>query len=81
MNDIEHLKKVYINPTDGEEISEHAPYLKRCEFCFEPVQVNPHQRWFVPEDLSACICEQCYQDLKHDFEWKELDGWDIEWCV
>lgn len=80
-NDVEHLKKAAIHPTDGEELCRHAPHLKRCEFCFQPVQDTPHQRWFVPEDLSGCICEECYNDFKDDFEWKELDGWDVEWFV
>lgn len=78
-NNVEFLKKAYINPTDGEEICRHAPHLKRCEFCLEPVQDNLHQWWFVPTDLSCCICEECYNDFKEDFEWKKLDGWDIEW--
>lgn len=80
-NDVEHLKKAAIHPTDGEELCKHAPHLKRCEFCFQPVQDTPHQWWFVPEDLSGCICEECYNDFKDDFEWKELDGWDVEWFV
>lgn len=80
-NDVEYLKKAYINPTDGEEICRYAPHLKRCEFCLEPVQDNLHQWWFVPTDLSCCICEECYNDFKEHFEWKKLDGWDIEWFV
>lgn len=81
LNDVEYLKKAYINPTDGEEICRYAPHLKRCEFCLEPVQDNLHQWWFVPTDLSCCICEECYNDFKEDFEWKTLDGWDIDWFV
>lgn len=69
-NDVEFLKNAYINPTDGEEICRYAPHLKRCEFCLEPVQNNLHQWWFVPTDLSCCICEECYNDFKEDFEWK-----------
>lgn len=80
-NDVEYLKKAYINPTDGEEICRYAPHLKRCEFCLEPVHDNLHQWWFVPTDLSCCICEECYNDFKEHFEWKKLDGWDIEWFV
>lgn len=78
-NNGECLKKAYINPTDGEEICKHAPQLRRCEFCFEPVQDNSHQWWFIPIDLSCCICEDCFHDFKEMFEWKKLDGWDIEW--
>ena len=81
LNDVEYFKKAYINPTDGEEICRYAPHLKRCEFCLEPVQDKLHQWWFVPTDLSCCICEECYNDFKEDFEWKKLDGWDIEWFV
>lgn len=78
LNGVEYLKTAHVNPTDGEEIRKHAPHLKRCEFCLEPVQNNLHQRWFLPLDLSCCICEECYNDFKEDFAWKKLDGWDIE---
>ena len=81
LNDVTYLRKAYINPTDGEEMCKHAPHLKRCEFCFEPVQDNIHQWWFVPENLTCCICEKCYNDFKETFEWKRLDGWDIKWFV
>lgn len=37
--------------------------------------------WFVPEDISCCICENCYSDFKEMFEWKDLDGWDIDWSA
>lgn len=79
LNAVEHLKKVSVNPTDGEEIYKNAPHLRRCEFCLEPVKDDMHQRWYVTLDLSCCICEECYHDFKKDFEWEELDGWDIEW--
>lgn len=36
------------------------------------VQDNPYQRWFVPSDLSCCICEECYRDFKEMFRWKNL---------
>lgn len=62
LNDVEYLRKANINPTDGEEICRHAPHLKHCEFCLEPVQDNLHQWWFVPTDLSCCICEECYNE-------------------
>lgn len=79
LNDVEHLKKAEINPTDGEEICKYAPKLKYCGFCLTPVQDNFHQWWFVTRDLSCCICEECYNDFKEIFGWKELDGWDIDW--
>ena len=78
-NDVEHLKDRNLNPTDGEEITKYAPYLKACIFCFEKVQDSYHQWWFVPEDLSCCICEKCYNDFKSNFNWKKLDGWDMDW--
>ena len=53
--DGEFLKKAYVNPTDGKEICKYAPQLQHCEFCFEPVQDNPHQWWFIPVNLSCCI--------------------------
>ena len=79
LNDAGYLKGKALNPTDGEEITMHAPYLQQCVFCFEKVQNSYHQRWFVPEDLSCCICEECYNDFKSNFNWKKLDGWDINW--
>ena len=48
-------------------------------FCWEKIQDSPHQLWFIPKDLTCCICEECYNDFKELFHWKELDGWDIDW--
>ncbi len=79
LNDVEYLRDKCLNPTDGEEIAKHAPELKTCIFCFEKVQDSCHQRWFVPEDVSCCICEECYHDFKTMFHLKKLDGWDIGW--
>lgn len=75
LNDVEYLHDNYLNPTDGEEIVQHAPYLKTCIFCWEKVQDSPHQWWFVPEDLSCCICESCFNDFRRHFAGKNLtDG-------
>ena len=78
-NDVDYLKNAYINPTDGEEIAKHAAHHKSCIFCFEEVKDTPHQWWFMPEDMSCCICEECYNDFREMFGWKKLDGWDIDW--
>lgn len=78
-DDVEYLKNKEINPTDGEEITQYAKRLKKCIFCWEEVQDTPHQWWFIPVDLSCCICEECYNDFKELFNWKELDEYDIEW--
>ncbi len=77
LNDVEQLKQKDLNPTDGEELYIYTPYLKKCVFCWEPVQDNCHQWWYIPMDKSCCICEQCYNDFKDIFKWKKLDGWDI----
>lgn len=79
--DVEYLHDKEINPTDGEEICRHAPYLKRCAFCLDTVQDTPHQWWYIPEDLSCCICEKCFRDFKEMFHWRKLDGWDIDWNI
>lgn len=79
--DVGFLHNKEINPTDGEEIYKHAPYLKRCEFCLDPVRDTPYQWWFIPEDVSCCICEKCFHDFKEMFHWHKLDGWDIDWTI
>ncbi|MCU6754501.1 hypothetical protein [Bovifimicola ammoniilytica] len=76
---VEYLKSVDLNPTDGEEIVNNAPHLKQCIFCLDKVMNSPYQRWFVTIDCACCICENCYSDFNEIFEWKTLDGWDIEW--
>ena len=81
INDVEYLRNKYINPTDGVEITEHMPYHKKCVFCWDKVENTHHQWWFMPEDMSCCICEECYHDFKEMFEWKALDGWDIDWTL
>lgn len=79
--DVEFLKGKCINGTDGEEIVSYTSHLTACIFCREQVENNPHQWWYVPEDMSCCICEECHQDFKESFQWKELDGWDIDWSI
>ena len=79
VNNGESLRKACINPTDGEEICKYAPKLKKCAFCLKAVQNDPHQWWFIPNDFSCCICENCFNDFKEMFEWKKLDGWDINY--
>ncbi len=79
VNNGESLRKASINPTDGEEICKYAPKLKKCAFCLKAVQNDPHQWWFIPNDFSCCICENCFNDFKEMFEWKKLDGWDINY--
>lgn len=79
LNNVEYLKNAYINPTDGEEIFTHTPHLKNCCFCLDAVQNSPHQYWYIPLNLSCCICEECFKNFKEMFAWKELDGWDIDW--
>lgn len=68
-----------IDPTDGEEIGLHAPWLTHCALCWTEVVHSRHQWWYVPTDQSCCICETCFHDFKELFHWRELDGWDLEW--
>ena len=79
VNGAAYLKNKYMNPTDGEEIVINAPYLDSCVFCLEKVKNAIHRRWFLPEDISCCICEECYHDFREMFGWELLDGWDIVW--
>ena len=79
LNHVEYLKLHSINPTDGEEISSNASQLTQCIFCHEPVQNSYNKRWYVPNDISCCICEECFHDFKDIFKWNLLDGWDIVW--
>ena len=74
-----HLEMAEVNPTDGAEIHQNAPHLKRCIFCLEPVQNSAHQYWYLPTDLSCCICEACFGDFKTLFRWRQLDGYDLDW--
>ena len=68
-----------IDPTDGEELGLHARHLTHCAFCWTPVERTRHQRWFIPEEQTCCICENCFRDFRELFHWNELDGWDLEW--
>ena len=79
LNETEHLRGRELNPTDGEELSLHAPRLKICAFCWDPVCNDPRQWWYITTDLSDCVCQRCFQDFRADFGWKLLDGWDIDW--
>lgn len=81
LNHVEYLKHKEINPTDGKEIVEYAPYLKQCIFCWDKVQDDSHQWWFIPVDMSCCICEKCFNDFKDLFCWKKLNGWDVDWTL
>ena len=74
-----HCIEAAIRNYTGEEICKYAPKLKKCAFCLKAVQNDPHQWWFIPNDFSCCICENCFNDFKEMFEWKKLDGWDINY--
>lgn len=77
--EVAYLEGKCVNGTDGEELVKHSFAFRKCIFCLENVENNPHQWWYMPEDMSCCICEECYRDFKEMFRWKELDGWDIDW--
>lgn len=79
LNDVDFLRKKYINPTDSEEICKKAPHLKNCIFCLDSLKDKYYLNWYIPADISCCICKYCYNDFKEMFEWKLLDGYDIEW--
>ena len=81
LNEVGYLKGKNINPTRGVEISKRARYLKKCAFCWDKVDTKMNLCWYVPEDMSCCICDDCYDDFKEMFEWKKLDGHDIDWTV
>ena len=81
LNDVNHLRGAYINPTDGEEICQNAKHLNHCVFCYDTVYNDRHQFWYVPESVSCCICESCFKDFNEMFKWKLLDGYDIEWTL
>ncbi len=79
LNDVDDLHGIELNPTDGEDICENAPHLKHCIFCLDLVNDDRFQFWYIPINISCCICENCYRDFKDMFMWKILDGWDINW--
>ena len=81
LNDVDHLRGAYINPTDGEEILQNAKHLDHCVFCYDAVNNDRHQFWYVPENISCCICESCFKDFNEMFKWRLLDGYDIEWTL
>ena len=79
LNDVEYLREAEMNPTDGEEITEKATNLNKCIFCWDVVENDGNQIWYIPKDVSCCICEECFNFFKDEFKWKLLDGWDIAW--
>lgn len=81
VNNIDHLKRNYIKPTNGDKITKYAPYLKHCIFCLSKVNDNLDKCWFVPEDISCCICERCYEKFADMLGWKKSDGGDIDWTL
>ena len=81
LKNVDFLKNVELNPTDGEEIVNRAPHLTQCIFCSDEVMDSPYQRWFLPIDINCCICEKCHTDFNELFNWKNLDGWDIDWTI
>ena len=71
-NDVEYLKNASMYPKYSKEIIEHAPYLNKCIFCGEKVRnTPPNQWWFIPRDISCCICEECYNDFYEMFHWRQ----------
>lgn len=80
-NEVESLKDQSFNPTSGAEIFSKAPRLKKCIFCWDEIDQTNNSIWFIPEDISCCICKNCHDDFKEMFRWKDLDGWDIDWSI
>ena len=78
LNDVEYLKGKCINPTSGAEILHKTKNLKKCVFCWDEIDTTEYSVWFILEDLSCCICEECCNDFDEMFKWKKLDGWDIK---
>lgn len=79
LNDVDRLRGIELNPTDGEEICANAAHLDHCIFCYDTVRDDRHQWWYIPVSITCCICEKCCSDFKDTFMWKVLDGWDIDW--
>lgn len=79
LNEVQHLKNQEVDPVDGEDIIEHLPRLKYCQFCWDKVADDKNGFWYLPLDKSCCICENCFNDFRELFKWRLLDGWDIEW--
>ncbi|MDE5618912.1 MAG: hypothetical protein K2I80_00085 [Ruminococcus sp.] len=79
LNDVDDLRSIELNPTDGEDIFANAPHLKHCIFCLDLVNDDKFQFWYIPVNISCYICENCYRDFKDMFMWKILDGYDIDW--
>ena len=67
LNDVDYLENMEINPTDGEDITKYVPNLKKCIFCWNEVRDDRHQFWYIPTDISCCICDNCYYDFKEQF--------------
>ena len=40
LNDVDHLREAYINPTDGEEILQNAKHLDHCVFCYDRILIQ-----------------------------------------
>ncbi|MEY8387582.1 hypothetical protein AALC17_09860 [Oscillospiraceae bacterium 38-13] len=81
-NNVEHLRKVGMVSADNREILERAPWLRDCAFCCEPLRDlrdDCRKRWYVSEDLSACVCAGCYVDFQDRFQWTEADRSGIDW--
>ena len=79
LNDVQHLSSQCIDPVDGEDIIEHLPKITKCQFCWDKIINDKKGRWYLPIDKSCCICEDCFNDFKIQFNWQLLDGWDIDW--
>lgn len=79
LNDTEYLRNQYMDLTNGEEVVRHSKELTKCIFCWDSVENNQYQLWYLPLDKSCCICEKCFYDFEEMYHWQVLDGWDIEW--
>ncbi len=78
LNDVEYLRGIWMEPTDAADLRKYKPELKHCIFCWKQVpEPKPFwQQWYVPQDKSCAVCEDCYNDFCAAFGWKTTDGWD-----
>lgn len=67
-----------MNPAEGTTILQKLPTITQCIFCWDKIEQDLHNKWYLTLDKSCCICEECFKDFKDLFQWKLLDGWDVE---
>lgn len=79
---IEHGARLWVESTnkghedlEGEKIQHF--WHDHCDLCWEKVMTDIECTFYVTDDFRHWICEECFNDFKEQFDWKEVTDFKV----